>query len=492
MVNKKSVSGVSNGSGIGSNLNYEQSYQYYDGYAHRVERIGNRYYQYDGNGNVVIERDNGHAETVVTDHPVYEDGHLQYTEYGFALQQPGVGNGNDSVYQRVYAWNERNQLLSSKDNRYTVQYRYGADGERTVKYVEESGKHTLYYNRMWQMNSDGQGWRQSKHVYVGDTRVVTKRNYEGETNPGYEQVSQYWYHGDHLGSAQAVTDYNGVMYERLEYTPYGEVWIEERGNGEEGLPFRFTGKEMDEETGLYYYGARYLDPKMSRWLSTDPAMGEYVPGAPVNEEVRKRNGNLPGMGGVYNYVNLHTYHYAANNPVKYTDPTGMMSEFDSTYRYSNDKNVKDAASVGYDTPREAAVAMIDAINPISIKENVEYGGVITKNPKDGKYYASIPVTEDSKEGVDPFRSQRGRKGDIVGDYHTHGDYSIIDADGNYQATGVRLTDPRNDDFSEKDLKSSFRDAMDSKNPREYQSWLGTPRGIQEYHPYSRRIIPLRP
>ncbi|QQO10706.1 toxin TcdB middle/N-terminal domain-containing protein [Breznakiella homolactica] len=323
MVNKKSVSGVSNGSGIGSNLNYEQSYQYYDGYAHRVERIGNRYYQYDGNGNVVIERDNGHAEIVVTDHPVYEDGHLQYTEYGFALQQPGVGTGSESVYQRVYTWNERNQLLGSKDNRYTVQYRYGADGERVVKYVEESGKHTLYYNRMWQMNSDGQGWRQSKHVYVGDTRVVTKRNYEGESNPGYEQVSQYWYHGDHLGSAQAVTDYNGVMYERLEYTPYGEVWIEERGNGEEGLPFRFTGKEMDEETGLYYYGARYLDPKMSRWLSTDPAMGEYVPGAPVNEEVRKRNGNLPGMGGVYNYVNLHTYHYAGNNPVKYTDPDGM-------------------------------------------------------------------------------------------------------------------------------------------------------------------------
>ncbi|QQO10710.1 RHS repeat-associated core domain-containing protein [Breznakiella homolactica] len=182
------------------------------------------------------------------------------------------------------------------------------------------------------MNSDGQGWRQSKHVYVGDTRVVTKRNYEGETNPGYEQVSQYWYHGDHLGSAQAVTDCNGVMYERLEYTPYGEVWIEERGNGEEGLPFRFTGKEMDEETGLYYYGARYLDPKMSRWLSADPAMGDYVPGPGMSPD------KLSGLGGVYNVINLHTYHYAANNPVKYTDPTGREVEILGTPEYIAEVN----------------------------------------------------------------------------------------------------------------------------------------------------------
>ncbi|MEL5720311.1 MAG: RHS repeat-associated core domain-containing protein [Treponemataceae bacterium] len=76
------------------------------------------------------------------------------------------------------------------------------------------------------------------------------------------------------------------------------------------MPFRFTGKELDEETGLYYYGARYLDPKYSRWLSGDPAITDYMSGSDAGE------------GGIYNTVNLSVYHYAGNNPVKYVDPDG--------------------------------------------------------------------------------------------------------------------------------------------------------------------------
>ena len=79
------------------------------------------------------------------------------------------------------------------------------------------------------------------------------------------------------------------------------------------------------ETGLYYYGARYLDPKYSRWLSGDPALSDYIPKAPIDDEAKKHNENLPGMGGVFNVVNLHLYHYAGNNPVKYTDPDGMFN-----------------------------------------------------------------------------------------------------------------------------------------------------------------------
>jgi len=125
-----------------------------------------------------------------------------------------------------------------------------------------------------------------------------------------QREKRYYYHSDHLGSAQFVTDWRGKQYEHIEYTPYGELWIEEVAAGLDKLPFRFTGKEMDEETGLYYDGARYLDPKYSRWLSTDPALGEYV------------SGTEKGEGGIYNGINFNLYHYANNNPVKYTDPNG--------------------------------------------------------------------------------------------------------------------------------------------------------------------------
>ncbi|MDR2182385.1 MAG: RHS repeat-associated core domain-containing protein, partial [Treponema sp.] len=110
----------------------------------------------------------------------------------------------------------------------------------------------------------------------------------------------------------------------------------------ETTPFRFTGKELDEETGLYYYGARYLNPQTALWLSTDPAIGEYVPGAPVNDEVRERNRNLPGMGGVFNLVNLHTYHYAGNNPVKLADPDGNeIDQADVNEAFKNWLKIRD-------------------------------------------------------------------------------------------------------------------------------------------------------
>lgn len=63
----------------------------------------------------------------------------------------------------------------------------------------------------------------------------------------------YYYHTDHLGSAQLVTDYHGDEYEHIEYTPYGELFLEQVRDGLESLPYRFTGKELDPETGLYYY-----------------------------------------------------------------------------------------------------------------------------------------------------------------------------------------------------------------------------------------------
>ena len=190
-------------------------------------------------------------------------------------------------------------------------------GNRAAKWTLSNSSETLYFNTMWTWHTDTglRDGQYSKHIYLGETRVVTKQTSKLEASYGQsdEWHHRYYYHPDHLGSAQLVTDYEGNEYQRIEYTPYGELWVEKKSAKEEGLrylPYKFTAKEQDEETGLYYYGARYLDAKYSRWMSTDPAVGEYMSGSSAG-------------GGIYNTVNFSLYHYAGNNPVKYTDPTGM-------------------------------------------------------------------------------------------------------------------------------------------------------------------------
>ena len=320
-------------------LDYSLDYEYDPSYAHRLVHAGNRYYRYDANGNITAEKDGPFTEDdeFIFTYNYDPDTDVYGTDYGFGLDAPKETEEshpeNLFAYRRNYTWNEKNLLTKSSDRSYTVHYRYGEDGQRALKYTEEGRSETLYFNNFYtihipvQDKNNPQGLRVHKHIFVGNSRLVTAMTHTDNNGDNAEQrEKRYYYHSDHLGSAQFVTDWKGRQYEHIEYTPYGELWIEEVAAGLDKLPFRFTGKEMDEETGLYYYGARYLDPKYSRWLSGDPALGDYIPKAPIDDEAKKHNENLPGMGGVFNVVNLHLYHYAGNNPVKYEDPTGLTTE----------------------------------------------------------------------------------------------------------------------------------------------------------------------
>jgi len=276
---------------------------------------------YDGNGNMIEERAGGHGTSTVLAGSVYTVGDVSMTDTGFGLDRgTTTDTPTSATYARYFSWDEENRLVRSVDNNITVQYSYGADGQRAVKYSKRG--ESLYFDSMWSCQTDIPSMRQLKNIFVGQTRIATRLSLQDESSTGYEKVNTYYYHPDHLGSAQLVTDYEGDIYERIEYTPYGETWIERTSDGLDLIPFRFTGKELDSETGLYYYGARYLNPRSSMWLSADPALGDYIPVAPVSDEARKHNQNLAGMGGVFNLINLAVYHYAANNPVKYTDPNG--------------------------------------------------------------------------------------------------------------------------------------------------------------------------
>ena len=103
--------------------------------------------------------------------------------------------------------------------------------------------------------------------------MARTRAASGNFNPNddYEKM-QFYYHPDHLGSSSYITNLDGEVSQHIEYVPFGEVFIEERNNTW-NTPYLFNAKELDEETGMYYYGARYYEPRLGLWMSTDP-LGE--------------------------------------------------------------------------------------------------------------------------------------------------------------------------------------------------------------------------
>ena len=72
----------------------------------------------------------------------------------------------------------------------------------------------------------------------------------------------FFYHSDHLGSTSYITDDKANITQFDAYLPYGELLVDEHSSSED-LPYKFNGKQFDEETGLYYYGARYMNPMAS-------------------------------------------------------------------------------------------------------------------------------------------------------------------------------------------------------------------------------------
>ena len=218
------------------------------------------------------------------------------------------GMGRDLVWD---AENRLKEIIDTKEGLFHS-YAYDHTGERILKrygtaqsgYVNGKDMGTLYdfgesysayASAYFVENNNGY----TKHYYAGATRLVSKLG-EGyfENNElvptGKEEKEQYFYFQDHLGSSTYITDINGEIAQYSAYTPYGEMFREYRNV----TPYRFNGKELDTETGLYYYGARYYNPATSLWLGVDPLASKY-----------------PGVS---------PYVYCVGNPVKYVDPDGRV------------------------------------------------------------------------------------------------------------------------------------------------------------------------
>ena len=163
------------------------------------------------------------------------------------------------------------------------------------------------------------------------------------------------YHTDHLGSTALVTDLDGEVTQNVAYIPYGEVFVEQR-NGTWNTPYLFNAKELDEETGLYYYGARYLDPTGTRWLSVDPLFEKYV-------------GMTP-------------YGYCEGNPVRFVDPNGKSthtSEDGTVIAVNNDGDLG-----VYKHKKDETNTAKYKFKELNVKKNYEFSKVFYDGEKMGE------------------------------------------------------------------------------------------------------------
>jgi len=197
-------------------------------------------------------------------------------------------NGNTQTGGgRDFAWNVDNRVTSVTLGGSVTSMEYDYTGARVKK--DGAGGMTLYPFAGYEIDPNG---TVTKFIRVGGEIFAAKKT----TSAG--ATSYRFYHNDHLGGVNVITDSLGARCQLNEYDPWGGV-SNQVGNCDPDT--RFTGQKLDAETGLYYYGGRYYDPEISRFISADP----FVP-KPGNPQA------------------LNRYSYTLNNPVRYIDPSGYF------------------------------------------------------------------------------------------------------------------------------------------------------------------------
>ena len=211
--------------------------------------------------------------------------------------------------QQDYA-ERMNQIQKQKEAYYKQQGI--APGVPTMKgaYGDPENTHIGYNSIIRELGNHDvpQGWVQTpKPNTTPDTSPGPPVSWNDPSNPndpqaGYGYIPNdttkevtFFYHSDHLGSTSYITDDKANITQYDAYLPYGELLVDEHSSSEE-LPYKFNGKQFDEETGLYYYGARYMNPVTSLWYGVDPKC--------------------------YKNIHLGSYVYCSSNPIVRIDPNG--------------------------------------------------------------------------------------------------------------------------------------------------------------------------
>ena len=139
------------------------------------------------------------------------------------------------------------------------------------------------------------------------------------------------------------------------------------------------------------------------------------------------------------------------------------------------------------TADAAAIAILDRANPLSIRDNVEYGGLIYKD-SEGHYWSTAPAKGDG-DSFDPTSVSIPAGTTLVGDYHTHADYSLSGPNGPIRTSDPQQDDYNSDNFSQTDLRGI---RMDANGKDEYTGYLGTPSGdYKRFDPSSGSVTTIK-
>jgi RHS repeat-associated protein len=236
-------------------------------------------YSYDLGGNRTDRSSTIQAGNRVTAHDGWQ---FEYDADGNLTRRVKAG-----VTDQTLVWNAFGQLTSvTTVGSGTVTFTYDGQGRRVRKAGPQGSVDYLYDGSELMAEADAAtGAIQAKYLYLPGVDQPYAMERDGV---------MYRYVLDDLGSVVALA-YGDSVVNRYKYDPWGQA---ETATGTVKNSLRFTGRELDAETGLYYVRARYYDPVVGRFISEDPT----------------------GLAG-----GLNLYAYARNSPLNFTDPTGLFA-----------------------------------------------------------------------------------------------------------------------------------------------------------------------